>query len=155
MPDSPYYGEDLERRARELKLTCPDYAGALRVRLELEDWHARSGAGVHERTRNLNQLALLAVHAGVLGEAERAARECVELYRPIATERDERLATYVMMLSAVLAEARNFEEAVVHGERAVEMFAAHHGAQDSFVLYRKRDVDRMRAGDTGPYLDEA
>jgi hypothetical protein len=149
-PRSP---DDLERQAQELKCVHRDYAGALRLRLELERLHGQTGGSVTRQARNLNMMARVAVHAGAFGEAERAARKCLELYRPLAIGSDERLATYLMMLAVVLAEAGKFGEAVVHGERAVAIFTANHGERDSFVADRRRDIERMRAEDTPPYLD--
>jgi hypothetical protein len=152
---TPSPAEDLERQAQNLKWVQRDYVGALHLRLELERLHGRTGASVTQQVKNLNMMAHVAVHAGALGEAERAARKCLELYGPLATDNDERLATYLMMLACVLAERGKFEEAVVHGEQAVAIFRVNHGEQDSFVAYRKLDIERMRAKDCHPCLDKA
>jgi hypothetical protein len=144
----------LERRAQELKQVARDHAGALRLRIELEQLHEQCCAGVGERVRNLNYLARAAVFAGQLGEAERAAHKCVELYRPVAAENDETLATYLMMLSCVLAGGGEFDEAVVYGEEAVAIFARNHGERDGFVVDRRRDIRSMRNYEVRRYLDE-
>jgi tetratricopeptide (TPR) repeat protein len=145
--------QDLQSEARRLK-AVGDYAGALRLRLQLERLHADGGASAVEQAKNLNQLAHVAVHTGAVQEAERAARKCVELYRPIALEHDETLATYMMMLSVVLAIAGKFEEAVRYGEEALETFKLNHGEHDSFVTDRKKDIERMRRREAGLCLDE-
>ena len=146
--------QDLERRAQDLKSGPRDYAGALRLRLELERLQQDDGATLVEKAGNLNQIAHVAVHAGRLAEAERAARQCVAIYRPLTTDRDERLATYLMMLSCVLAEGGQFEEAARVGEEAVAIFVLNHGEQDDFVAARWRDIGRMRASEPRPYLDK-
>lgn len=130
-----------------------DRAGALRLRLELEQRLQELGATVGEQTSNFNWIAFFAVCTGDLGEAERAAKECVELYRPRAGDRDEKWATYLMMLADILAERGKFEDAVPHAEAAVAIFAANHGEDSAFVQGCRRDLRRMRSRDGGQYLD--
>lgn len=142
---------DLEEEAQRLK-GAYDYSGALQARLKLEQLHRQFNEPPVQQSKNLNFIAFLGVHTRNLDEAERAARLCLELYRAVAEKKDEKLATYIMMLAAVLAENRKFEEAVIFGEEAVALFARNHGDNDSFVQYRKRDVERMRNKDTRPYL---
>jgi tetratricopeptide (TPR) repeat protein len=144
---------DIKSEAGRLKMKGR-FVDALRLRLQLEELYERHAIGAVEQSLNLNWIASLAVRTGNLDEAERAARKCLEIYRPVATDRDNRLATYLCMLSAVLAERREFDEAVTRGEEAVVLFAQIHGENSSFVQYRRVDIDRMRRKDTRPYLDE-
>jgi hypothetical protein len=144
---------EIQQEAARLKMQRR-FADALCLRLQLEQLYEQHGVGAKEQASNLNWIASLGVRAGNLEEAERVARKCVEIYRPVSTERDQLLATYISMLSAVLAEKREFDEAVTHGDEAVALFARILGENDSFVQYRRMDVERMRRRDTGPYLDE-
>jgi hypothetical protein len=57
------------------------------------------------------------------------------------------------MLSAVLAEQRKFGEAIANAEAAIAIFAHNHGESNSFVEFRRGDVERMRNRDSQPYLD--
>jgi hypothetical protein len=149
----PQSSAQLREQAIRLNLEN-DRAGALRLRLELELRLNELGATVVEQTSNLSWIAFFAVCTGNLGEAERAARRCVDLYRPQARgDRDERWATYLMMLADILAEREKFEDAVPYAEAAVAIFAANHGEDSAFVQGRRRDVRRMRARDLGQYLD--
>src|SRR4051794_28633029 len=113
---------DLEREARELKASGK-HGDALRLRQEIERGHDRDGVGPVERAVNLNYMAFLAVCVGDLDEAIRAARKCLEVYRTASTEKNEKCATYLMMLSCVLAESGKFDEAIRHGEEAVAVFS--------------------------------
>lgn len=141
-------------QAEELKQQHK-YADALRLRLELERLYEREDAGPVEQSLNLNWIAFLGVHSRDLAEAERAARKCVEIYRPVATHRDQHLATYLFMLATVLAEKREFDEAIVPGEEALALFAQFLGESNSFVQYRRKDIERMRQKDTQPYVEDS
>jgi len=143
---------DLEKEAQDLK-EAGDYFGALRLRLKLEQKHQQINECQTQQSRNLNYIAFLAIHTGNVNEAERAARRCLELYRPIAKTHDEKLATYVMMLACVLAESRKFEEAVTIGEEGVAMYAKILGKSNSYVQDCEKRIERMRHNDTRPYLD--
>lgn len=145
--------QEMVRKATQLKLTG-DYAGALSLRLELEQLHDKSNVSVEKRTANLNLIAFLAVHSGKLVEAERAARKCLGLYRPVTDAHNEKLSTYINMLACILAEEGRFEEAIANAEEAVVIFSDNHGENSTFVQYRRRDIERMRTKNTQqPYLD--
>ena len=129
------------------------YADALRLRLEIEQRKDQTQTGPAEQAKNLNWIAFLAVCAGDLEEAERAAKKCLEVYRIASSEKNEKYATYVMMLAMVLAESGKFDEAIAHGEEAVALFSQLHDEGDSFVEFRKHDIQRMRAKELPPYLE--
>jgi hypothetical protein len=142
---------ELEVQARDLK-NADRYSEAFAVRLRLEQLHVEGNSPVRDQIGNLNWLAYLGVHTGNLADAERAARKCLDLYRAVAGAADEKLATYTMMLSAVLAEAGKFSEAARTGDVAVELFVAS-GHDAEFVQQRRADVTRMRRGEPTRYLD--
>lgn len=144
----------LERKAYALK-DAGDYPGALALRLRLEQMQSQSDESPTVRALNLNYIAYLGVHTGNLIEAEAAARRCLEFYKPIEKADNERLATYLMMLASVLAEARKFEEAVIYGEQALKAFAYNHKDNDRFLQDTRKRVERMRNKGAGPYLDKS
>jgi 2'-5' RNA ligase len=145
---------EIRKQAEDLK-RARKFAEALQLRLELEGLYEQEGVNTLQQSLNLNWIAFLGVHSGNLAEAERAARKCLEVYCPTASVHDqETLATYHMMLSCVLAELRKFEEAVAEGEQALVLFSHFHGEGDSFVQFRKMDIERMRKKDSAPYLDD-
>jgi tetratricopeptide (TPR) repeat protein len=142
----------IKKQAEELKLSGK-YSDALRLRLALEQLYEQRGFSAVEQSLNLNWIAFLSVHSDNLDEAERAARKCIAVYRPVSANQDETLATYLMMLSLVLAEKRDFDEAIVYGEQAVAIFANIHSDASNFVKARKADITRMRNKTLQPYLD--
>jgi len=58
------------------------------------------------------------------------------------------------MLAGVLAEEGKFQEAIAFAEQGRELYAAFLGDTDSYVQKRRADIDRMRRGNIGSYLDE-
>lgn len=144
--------ERIESDARQSKL-LGRYAEARMLRAELERLHDQVGANLTEQVKNLNQLAFLAAACGEPAEAVRAAEKCLATYRRVPNGRDETLATYLMMLACVLAEAGRFCEAVLYGEESLSLFGRLYGEQSEFVEFRAKDVERMRQGEVRPYMD--
>jgi hypothetical protein len=89
---------------------------------------------------------------GDRAKAERAARRCLTTCRDTAVGA-ERYATYLFMLAAVLAECGKFDEAIAYGEEAVALFGRLYGESDSFVEFRKRDLQHMRDGVLRRYIE--
>lgn len=143
---------DLQIRARAANLNR-DHANALALRQEVERLQMAEGTVATDVAKNLNWIAFFAVCVGDLAEAERAARRCVEVFATVPNGASETMATYLSMLSGVLAESGKFGEAVLFGDRAVSIFAANHGDDSQFVKYGRLDVDRMRREEPGPYVD--
>jgi len=150
--NAPDTAREVEDEARELKWNG-NLTGALVLRKRLELMLNRVNAPAARQATNLNWRAFLAICVGDLSEAERAARRTLLLYRPVAGDRDERLATYVMMLACALAERRKFSEATAHAEEAIAMFRRHHGADSQFVKDREAAIARMRIQDTHHYIE--
>jgi tetratricopeptide (TPR) repeat protein len=144
---------ELEKQARQLK-QAGRYSDALLLRLEFERRQIEAETPNRDRARNLNWIAYLAVQTDRFSVAARAARKCLELYAPTATANDPVLASYTFMLAAVLAEARQFDEAVAYGETAIRLFSES-GHDAAFLEHRRADVARMRNGDTQPYLERS
>ena len=142
----------LRRQASALKL-AGDLAGALKLRLDLDELYQRYNDDIGKRAENLNYIAFLGLSTGQFDLAERAARESVAIYRPVASSSDEKLATFLFMLSCVLAERSTFLEAMVLGQEAIGIFRKNHGETDSFVRSRELDLQRMRNGEVGEYID--
>lgn len=145
--------ERIESEALQSKL-LGRYAEARALRAELERLHDQAGTDPTEQVKNLNQLAFLAAACAELPEAVRAAEKCLATYRHVPNRRDEVLATYLMMLACVLAEAGRFSEAVPYGEEALSLFGRLHGEQSEFVEFRAKDVESMRQGEVRPYIDK-
>jgi hypothetical protein len=144
---------ELKEQAQRLKRAGRN-SDALFLRLELEQRQSEASMAARERACNLNVIANLAVRTDRFSIAERAARRCLEVYAPIARELDPALATYTGMLAAVLAEARQFDEAVEYGERAIRLFTES-GHDARFLDYRKADIARMRNRDAQPYIERS
>jgi len=141
----------MEKQAQYLK-SGGNCADALQLRLALERLYDQDGGAIADQSRNLNYIAFIAILLGDAFEAERAARKCVQLYRSSPSDYEE-LATYVMMLSSVLAEGRRFDEAAGYGEEALQLFSRLFGETNSFVQARKADVEDMRHQTIRPYID--
>ena len=71
-----------------------------------------------------------------------------------SVRRDETLATYLMMLACVLAEAGRFSEAVPYGEEALSLSGRLYGEQSELVEFWAKDVECMRQGEVRPYIDK-
>lgn len=138
--------------ARRLK-GVGKFVEAKLLRTELERIHDQSAADATVRVSNLNMLAFLATCSGDLAEAVRAAEKCLSIYREMPHRRDEKLATYLMMLACVLAEAGRFVDAVAHGEEAFSLFRRCYGEKDEFTQFRARDVECMRRGEVRHYIE--
>lgn len=141
--------ERLQTLASSLKMEG-DFAGVLKVRQTLEGYYDENFVDTIQQVQNLNQIANLAIHLGELTEAQRSSRKSVALSVSLP---EESKATCLMLLSCVLAESEEFEEATVYAERAVEIFESIFGAESDFVAYRKYDLNRMRQKSLGGYLD--
>ena len=141
--------DDIEDSARQHK-NAGDFANALELRLQLEQLIADCDAD--RRSKNYNWIAFLAVHTGDLQNAVHAARQSLELYSSLVDEPDPRLATYTFMLACVLASAGQFDEAILHGDRGIELYEKT-GHNPNYVSYRRRDVARMRERESCVYLD--
>lgn len=144
---------DLKIRASQLKHTG-QYDTALAIRLRLEQRQIEAEATVEDRALNLNWIAYLGVRCGNLKEAERAARQCLRTYGPIAAPDDPTLATYISMLAMVLAESSQFDDAICFAETAIDRFVQS-GHDAAFVEARRYEVARMRRGEPGPYLERS
>jgi hypothetical protein len=99
-------------------------------------------------------LTFLAACRGERLEAVRAASKCLALYKEVLEPNPHHFATYVMMLSYVLAEDRQFSEAVAYGEEALMLFTKLHGQDDTFVQGLANDVESMRRAEIRDYLDK-
>ena len=144
--------EHLETLAREAKMDGR-FADALRNRLAMKEHFERHGGSVKAVTNNLNMIAFLAIQLEETNLAENSARECLCLYAKSISTPDERLATYYTMLSCVLAECKNFEEAVLYGEQGVPIFRTLFGADDCFVREWEDKIDCMRRKEPRLYLE--
>ena len=143
--------EKLEAAACEKK-QAGDYAGALQDRLALE--HLLIDTESYCRAINYNWIAFLSVHTGQLVDAERAARLSLALHSESTLTLDARLATYTFMLACVLATAGNYDEAMIYGDRGIELY--HETGHDSeYVSCRQRAVERMNNREPGVYLDRS
>ena len=127
-----------------------DFAGALKARQALEAIYDDESVDPRHQVQNLQLIANMAVHLQSLAEAKRSARKCVTLSTGIS---EESKATCLMLLSCVLAESAEFEEATVFAERAIEIFESIFGPDSDFVAHRKNDLNRMRLRNLGGYLD--
>jgi hypothetical protein len=123
---------------------------SLMSRLDIERLCSDSSVSSSNRARNLSLAASLAHKIGDLSTAELLTRKCVAVYGAI---RDIRCATYRMSLACILAEQRQFDEAISHAEAAILLFESLEKVDSSFVAYRKRDLERMREHVEGSYLD--
>ena len=130
-----------------------EFAEALRMRQDLEQLMISSGLDASKQATNLNYIAFLALCVGDFAEAERAARRTLEVYSDVSEPSSEKKATYLSMLSSVLAERGSFEDAVRFGEESVAIFEVNHPDGDDWVARWKCDIDRMRLHDPGPYID--
>lgn len=130
------------------------FSEALAIRQTLERVYDESSAEPIRQAKSLNMLAYLAACRGERSEAVRAAFKCLALYARVVEPNPHRLATYVMMLAYVLAEDRQFREAVVYGDEALMLFARLLGQDDTFVQDRARDVESMRRTEVREYLDK-
>lgn len=139
----------LRSQASTLKMEG-DFAGALKVRLTLEGFYDENFVDTIQQVQNLNQIANLSINLGDLTEAQRSSRKSVALSVLLS---EESKATCLMLLSCVLAESEEFEEATVYAERAIEIFESIFGAENDFVAYRKHDLNRMRQKSLGGYLE--
>ena len=63
------------------------------------------------------------------------------------------LSVTFLMLASVLAERRRFAQAVVYAEDAVAIFTRKHGETNSFVVWRRLDLQEMRLGVVRQYLE--
>lgn len=133
-------------RQAELLEQRSDFAGALAMRLKHEAEHATEERDPYDHAKVLNHIAYLAMNAKDLPQAERAARECLRVFGPPATDRDEEYGAYLMMLVSVLAEQNRFDEAIPLAEEAITHFIGAYGAKSRFVLDRKKDLERLREG---------
>lgn len=129
------------------------FVEALQVRQLMERLQDRFDVHASDRTKNLNSLTFLALVVSDFAEAERAARKCVSLYQNVPDLNHEKLATYLSMLSSVLAERGSFDEAVVYGEEALHHFRFFHGDSDNFVDMVKHNVECMRHGERRQYIE--
>ena len=142
------------------------YQAALELRLEVQRLLRELGSPPNEMALNLNYMAILAAHAGNLDQAERAARECLAVFRPVRSPGkggylklcdrcpDEKLGTYYEVLAWVLAERRQFEEAQASAECSLDYFmrSGLHEDGDDFIRGRKCILLRIRNRDTLPYF---
>ena len=142
----------LRRQASALK-AAGDITGALRLRLELDQLYQTDNANIYQRAENLNYIAYLGLCTGQFDLAELAARESVAIYRPVAANSDEKLATFLFMLSSILAERQKFLEAMVLGQEAIGIFRKNHGDNDSFVRSCELDLQRMSNREVREYID--
>jgi tetratricopeptide (TPR) repeat protein len=132
----------LRGRSAELKLQG-DFAAMLPLRVEaarlLEEHHADAT----EVATAWNYVAYVNLEIGDFEEAERAARRSLSHYLSHSPERDERLATYLWMLSRTLEELGHFSAALPHAEEAVALFTCLH-REDDFVSARRADLEKLR-----------
>lgn len=143
--------EELDKLASDAK-RVGDYHSSLRWRTELERVLEDVGEDPAEQALNLNSLAYVAVCAGLLEVAERAARKSLEVHCSFTSEESPRFATYLMMLSRVLAEQAKFDEAVLLGERAIEIHRRLLGEENLHVQGTALDVQAMRNKEHRQYL---
>lgn len=142
----------IDCRARDFKF-YGRFEEALCARLTLEKAYERSGTERTFQAANLNWIACLAMQLNRRSTAERAARKCVEIYSPICTPNDEKLATYYSMLAAVLAESLKFEEAVDFYKKSIDIFENNHGSDSEFVRDRKSDLNDIRNHQIKYYIE--
>jgi tetratricopeptide (TPR) repeat protein len=145
--------EQLDEEARRCKWSGR-FSEALALRQALEKRYDDLGVEPVLQAKNLNMLAYLAACRGQRSEAVRAASKCLALYKRALEPNPHHLATYVMMLSCVLAENGQFREAVVCGEEALAMFTQLHGRDNSFVQDLAEEVESMRHAEVRDYPDK-
>jgi|GEM_PF-3253444 len=142
---------EIEDEARRAKWT--DWKRALRLRLELDELLDQFSDKPARQANNLNQLAWLAAHCDDSDLAVWAAEKCVAIYSQIPDRSNSALATYLMMLASMLAEADRFEEAIPCAQSATALHADLLGETNDFVVACRQRIEDMRNQVVRHYID--
>ena len=138
---------NLRSQAHDLKL-ARDYEGLLIIRERILHDLERDGTDIGGMANALNNLAALNLRLGRLNSAEGYARRAIALLEHAElAQRIESLATNHHLLSYILSAQGRFEDALVEGQLAVEMFGMSRLAEDQFLNDRRSDLDHIRNRD--------
>lgn len=127
-----------------------DYARLLPVCVAILEEYESHGGDRKRIGGALNYLSALCLRLNRLFEAESYARRSIATIDPQwpdSPASSESLATYRFLLARVLSVQGRFDEAVVEASAAIALFERGHSPDDSFLAYRRRDLEYMKAHD--------